>query len=39
MTTLFPSVILQQQVNSVSTRHIQPDGVGAFTSEWTHYGF
>ena len=30
MTTLFPSVILQQQVNSVSTRHIQPDGHGAF---------
>ncbi|MEY3251688.1 MAG: hypothetical protein RL227_661, partial [Pseudomonadota bacterium] len=25
MTTIFPSVILQQQVNSVSTRHIQPN--------------
>ena len=39
MTTIFPSVILQQQVNSVSTRHIQPDGHGAFFFEWTHFGF
>ncbi|MBU1359345.1 MAG: aromatic ring-hydroxylating dioxygenase subunit alpha [Gammaproteobacteria bacterium] len=39
MTTLFPSVILQQQVNSVSTRHIQPSGPGAFDFVWTHFGF
>ena len=26
MTTIFPSLIIQQQVNSVSTRHIQPNG-------------
>ena len=39
MTTLFPSVILQQQVNSVSTRHIQPDGRGSFDFVWTHFGF
>ena len=39
MTTMFPSVILQQQVNSVSTRHIQPDGHGAFDFVWTHFGF
>ena len=39
MTTLFPSVVLQQQVNSVSVRHIQPDGHGAFNFEWTHFGF
>mgnify|MGYP001788261784 CR=1 FL=1 len=39
MTTLFPSVVLQQQVNSVSTRHIQPDGFGHFNFEWTHFGF
>jgi salicylate 5-hydroxylase large subunit len=32
-------VILQQQVNSVSTRHIQPDGHGAFDFVWTHFGF
>jgi salicylate 5-hydroxylase large subunit len=39
MTTIFPSVIFQQQVNSVSTRHIQPDGHGAFEFVWTHFGF
>ena len=39
MTTLFPSVILQQQVNSVSTRHIQPRGHGSFDFVWTHFGF
>ncbi len=39
MMTLFPSVILQQQVNSVSIRHIQPDGHGTFNFEWTHFGF
>ena len=39
MLTLFPSVIIQQQVNSVSTRHIQPSGHGAFDFVWTHFGF
>lgn len=39
MTTLFPSVILQQQVNSVSTRHIQPNGHGSFDFIWTHFGY
>ncbi|MES2281995.1 MAG: aromatic ring-hydroxylating dioxygenase subunit alpha [Pseudomonadota bacterium] len=39
MMTLFPSVILQQQVNSVSTRHIQPLGHGKFDFVWTHFGF
>ncbi|UUX95358.1 aromatic ring-hydroxylating dioxygenase subunit alpha [Aquabacterium sp. J223] len=39
MMTIFPSVILQQQVNSVSTRHIQPDGRGSFDFVWTHFGF
>jgi len=39
MTTVFPSVIFQQQVNSVSTRHIQPDGHGNFDFVWTHFGF
>lgn len=39
MTTIFPSVILQQQVNSVSTRHIQPRGHGEFDFIWTHFGF
>lgn len=39
MTTIFPSVILQQQVNSVSTRHIRPNGEGSFDFVWTHFGF
>jgi len=39
MTTLFPSVILQQQINSLSTRHIQPRGAGAFDFVWTHFGY
>ncbi|PTB22789.1 salicylate hydroxylase [Trinickia symbiotica] len=39
MTTVFPSVIIQQQVNSLSTRHIQPNGQGSFDFIWTHFGF
>ncbi len=39
MMTLFPSLIIQQQVNSMSTRHIQPVGAGAFDFVWTHFGF
>ena len=39
MLTIFPSVIFQQQINSVSTRHIQPNGNGSFDFVWTHFGF
>ncbi len=39
MMTIFPSVIFQQQVNSVSTRHIQPNGHDSFDFVWTHFGF
>ncbi|MEG8220504.1 aromatic ring-hydroxylating dioxygenase subunit alpha [Sphingomonas sp. HH69] len=39
MTTLFPSVILQQQVNSLSTRQIIPVGPDKFDFVWTHFGF
>jgi salicylate 5-hydroxylase large subunit len=39
MLTLFPSLIVQQQVNSLSTRHIVPRGPGAFDFVWTHFGF
>ncbi|HEY0484580.1 MAG TPA: aromatic ring-hydroxylating dioxygenase subunit alpha [Kofleriaceae bacterium] len=39
MVTLFPSVILQQQVNSVSTRQILPAGPGVFDFVWTHFAF
>lgn len=39
MMTLFPSLIVQQQVNSLSTRHIVPVGPDAFDFHWTHFGF
>ena len=37
MITIFPSVILQQQVNSLTTRQIVPKGVGGFDFHWTHW--
>ena len=39
MTTLFPSLVIQQQVNSLSMRHIQPVAPGVFDFVWTHFGF
>jgi salicylate 5-hydroxylase large subunit len=39
MTTVFPSLIIQQQVNSLSTRQILPAGPDAFDFVWTHFGF
>jgi salicylate 5-hydroxylase large subunit len=39
MITLFPSLVIQQQVNSLSTRHIVPCGNGQFDFVWTHFGF
>lgn len=39
MTTIFPSVIFQQQVNSLSTRQIIPVGPSCFDFVWTHFGF
>ena len=39
MTTIFPSIILQQQVNSLSTRQIIPVGPDKFDFVWTHFGF
>ncbi len=39
MITLFPSLVIQQQVNSLSTRHIVPRGPGEFDFVWTHFGF
>ena len=39
MITLFPSLIIQQQVNSLSTRHIIPAGEGVVDFVWTHFGF
>ena len=39
MMTVFPNLICQHNVNSVSTRQIVPVGVGAFDFVWTHFGF
>jgi salicylate 5-hydroxylase large subunit len=39
MMTIFPTLIIQQQVNSLSTRHIQPVAPGVFDFVWTHFGF
>ncbi|MEO1657732.1 MAG: aromatic ring-hydroxylating dioxygenase subunit alpha [Pseudomonadota bacterium] len=39
MITVFPSVILQQQVNSISTRQILPRGADGFDFIWTHIGY
>jgi salicylate 5-hydroxylase large subunit len=39
MTTIFPSVIFQQQVNSLGTRQIIPRGPNEFDFVWTHFGF
>jgi salicylate 5-hydroxylase large subunit len=39
MLTLFPSLIIQQQVNSLSTRQILPLGPDSFDFIWTHFGF
>jgi len=37
--TIFPSVILLQQVNSMQTRQIIPKGPSHFELMWTHFGF
>ena len=39
MITVFPSVILQQQTNSHSTRQIVPTGSDGFDFHWTHFGY
>ncbi|MEM8936401.1 MAG: aromatic ring-hydroxylating dioxygenase subunit alpha [Pseudomonadota bacterium] len=39
MITVFPSAILQQQVNSLSTRQIIPVGPDKFDFHWTHWTY
>jgi salicylate 5-hydroxylase large subunit len=39
MTTIFPNVIFQQQINSLSTRQIIPHGPDSFDFVWTHFGY
>jgi salicylate 5-hydroxylase large subunit len=37
MITVFPSVVLQQQINSLTTRQIVPTGPHGFDFHWTHW--
>ena len=39
MQTIFPNLIVQHNVNSISTRQIIPLGPDAFDFIWTHFGF
>jgi anthranilate 1,2-dioxygenase large subunit len=37
--TIFPSVVMHQQANTLGMRQIIPKGPGAFELSWTYYGF
>lgn len=37
--TVFPSVVMHQQANTLGMRHIIPKGPGAFELSWTYYGY
>ena len=37
--TLFPSVVLHQQANTLGMRQIIPKGVDGFELAWTYYGY
>jgi anthranilate 1,2-dioxygenase large subunit len=37
--SLFPSVVLHQQANTLGMRHIIPKGVDSFELAWTYYGY
>ncbi len=37
--SLFPSVVLHQQANTLGMRHIIPKGPGSFELCWTYYGY
>ncbi|MGE4239830.1 aromatic ring-hydroxylating dioxygenase subunit alpha [Ramlibacter sp.] len=37
--TIFPSVVMHQQANTLGMRHIIPKGPGAFELSWTYYGY
>jgi salicylate 5-hydroxylase large subunit len=37
--TIWPSVILQQQSNTLAMRHIIPRGPGAYELSWTFFGY
>lgn len=37
--TIFPSIIIQAQSNTLATRHVAPKGVGSHELVWTFFGF
>ena len=37
--SLFPSVVLHQQANTLGMRHIIPKSVDSFELAWTYYGY
>jgi salicylate 5-hydroxylase large subunit len=37
--SIFPSVFILQQVNSLQIRHVIPKGTDGFELMWTHFGF
>lgn len=37
--SLFPSMVLQQIVNGLAVRHIQPKGPGEFELKWTYFAY
>lgn len=37
--TIFPSVVMHQQANTLGMRHVIPKGPDAFELSWTYYGF
>ncbi len=39
LVTIFPSAILQQQVNSLATRQLVPIGRDGFELHWTYWGY
>lgn len=39
MQTIWPNLIIQQQSNTLATRHIVPRGPGAFDLHWTYFGY
>ena len=39
MQTLWPNLIVQQQSNTLATRHMVPRGPGAFDLHWTYFGY
>lgn len=37
--TIFPSVVIHQQANSLGMRHVVPKGPGEFELSWTYFGY